>query len=52
MNTQETLGMRAARAHLAEGISLKAAGDRFGITREAVRQAKVKLAAMAAKESL
>jgi len=42
-NANPSKGMQAARCHLREGISMAAAGERFGVTREAVRQAKVKL---------
>jgi transposase-like protein len=43
LNVSPSKGMQAARCHLNEGISMSAAAERFGITREAVRQAKVKL---------
>jgi hypothetical protein len=43
LNEKPSNGMQAARVHLAEGISMAAAAARFGVTREAVRQAKVKI---------
>ena len=43
---------KAAQLHIAEGITMAAAGERFGVSRESVRQSKVKIqqAEQAARE--